>query len=122
MGDWLLAVAAIAGAIALGVLIARAVRGRARLGSEGDMATYRTLHLASLAAPSLRGGLTAGSAPRSARHLRTLLGSRRWRSRTASTCWPGRESASATAAPAHAAPALDSGTVAVLSANQAREV
>ena len=38
------------------------------------MATYRTLHLASLAAPPLRGGLTPASAQRSAKHLRTLLG------------------------------------------------
>ncbi len=74
MGDWVLAVAAIAGAIVLGVLLARAVRGRARLGSEGDMATYRTLHLASLAAPPLRAGLTPASAQRAAKHLRTLLG------------------------------------------------
>jgi hypothetical protein len=64
--EWLLAVVAIAGAIVLGWVVARAVRGQARLGSEGDIATYRTLHLASLAAPSLRWRGTApgsGTAP-----------------------------------------------------------
>ncbi len=74
MGNWVVAVLAITGAIILGLLIATVVRGRARLGSEGDMATYRTLHVASLAAPSLRGGLTIKHAPRSAKHLRRLLG------------------------------------------------
>ena len=45
------------------------------LGSEADRATFRTLHTASLAAPALREGLTTGSAERSSRHLRALLGS-----------------------------------------------
>jgi two-component system LytT family sensor kinase len=47
---------------------------RTHLGSEVDRATYRALHTASLAAPALREGLTASSAERSLRHLRTLLG------------------------------------------------
>ncbi len=44
------------------------------LGTEADRATFRTLHTASLASPGLRGGLATGSAERSARHLRSLLG------------------------------------------------
>jgi two-component system, LytTR family, sensor kinase len=44
------------------------------LGTEADRATFRTLHTASLAAPALRSGLTEGSAEKSVRHLRTLLG------------------------------------------------
>jgi two-component system, LytTR family, sensor kinase len=44
------------------------------LGSEADRATFRTLHTASLAGPPLRAGLTASSAERSVRYLRTLLG------------------------------------------------
>jgi two-component system LytT family sensor kinase len=44
------------------------------LGTEADRATFRTLHTASLAAPALRSGLTQVSAEKSARHLRTLLG------------------------------------------------
>jgi two-component system LytT family sensor kinase len=124
VGDWVLAVAAIAGAIVLGVLLARAVRGRARLGSEGDMATYRTLHLASLAAPPLRGGLTAGSAPRSAKHLRTLLGVEALAitDRVEVLAWDGVGERQGSAALAHAALALESGTAVVLSATQAREV
>jgi two-component system LytT family sensor kinase len=50
------------------------VRRRTRLGTEADRATYRALHTASLASPALREGLTASSAERSIRHLRTLLG------------------------------------------------
>ena len=49
-------------------------RGRGRLGTEADRATYRALHTASLASPALREGLTINSAGRSIRHLRTLLG------------------------------------------------
>ena len=49
-------------------------RRRRHLGSESDRATFRTLHTASLAAPALREGLTARSAERSVRHLRSLLG------------------------------------------------
>lgn len=47
---------------------------RGHLGSEADRATFRTLHTASLAAPALREGLSATSAERAIRHLRTLLG------------------------------------------------
>ncbi len=50
------------------------LRRRTRLGGEADRATFRTLHTASLAAPALREGLTAASAERAVRHLRTLLG------------------------------------------------
>ncbi|WP_157244511.1 sensor histidine kinase [Nonomuraea typhae] len=39
-----------------------------------DRATFTTLHIAALAAPSLRGGLTKESARRAVRHLRALLG------------------------------------------------
>jgi two-component system LytT family sensor kinase len=45
-----------------------------QLGTEADRATFRTLHTASLAAPALRSGLTRTSAEKSAKHLRTLLG------------------------------------------------
>ncbi len=124
MGDWVLAVAAIAGAIVLGVLLARAVRGRARLGSEGDMATYRTLHLASLAAPPLRGGLTPASAQRAAKHLRTLLGVETLAiaDRVEVLAWDGVGERNAPATLAHATLALESGAVVVLTADQAREV
>ena len=70
-------VAAVLG-FALGVAAAaawRARRGPRSFGSVAERATYAALHEASLAAPPLRDGLSSGSAARSARHLRTLLGS-----------------------------------------------
>jgi two-component system LytT family sensor kinase len=51
-----------------------AVRHRRDLGTSADRATFDTLHTASLAAPSLRQGLTQSGAERAVRHLRTLLG------------------------------------------------
>ena len=124
MGDWLLALAAIAGAVALGVAISGFVRGRAHLGSEGDMATYRTLHLASRAAPPLRAGLTAASAQRSAKHLRALLGvpALAITDRDSVLAWEGLGDRHRSAALSHAMPALDSGESVVLSSAQAREV
>jgi two-component system, LytTR family, sensor kinase len=47
---------------------------RRHLGSEADRTTFRTLHTASMATPALRAGLTASSAERAGRHLRSLLG------------------------------------------------
>ncbi|MEV0741736.1 histidine kinase [Streptomyces sp. NPDC050549] len=44
------------------------------LGTPVEHATFQTLHTASLAAPPLRAGLTGETARRSARRLRTLLG------------------------------------------------
>lgn len=57
------------------VLLWWVLRGRRAFGTVEQRATYAALHSASLAAPPLRAGLTADSASRSARHLRTLLGS-----------------------------------------------
>ena len=124
VGDWVLAAVAIAGAVVLGVAIARAVRGRARLGTEGDMATYRTLHLASLAAPALRGGLTASAAQRAAKHLRTLLAAEvvAITDRSEVLAWEGVGERNRERAAQHARGALDSGQATVLTADQAREV
>jgi two-component system LytT family sensor kinase len=62
----------------LGVLVVAAllirIRRRRDLGTSADRATFAALHTASLAAPSLREGLTAHGAQRAARHLRALLG------------------------------------------------
>jgi two-component system, LytTR family, sensor kinase len=74
VGDALLA--AVIAAVVL-VLVAvgwRSGRLRRDLGTPADRATFNTLHTASLAAPPLRGGLTAAGAGRAARHLRVLLG------------------------------------------------
>ncbi|GAA1747505.1 sensor histidine kinase [Aeromicrobium alkaliterrae] len=53
----------------------RAVRQRDEsLGSPDDLATYATLHTASLAAPALRAGLDTEGAARALPYLRALLG------------------------------------------------
>ncbi|MET3769371.1 two-component system LytT family sensor kinase [Marisediminicola sp. UYEF4] len=71
----LLSGSAIGAVLTLGVLLAwRYARGSRELGSDGEHATYRTLHLASQAAENLRGGLDADEVSRAARHLRALLG------------------------------------------------
>ncbi len=52
----------------------RSWRHSRQLGSDADLATFRTLHTASLASPALREGLNPESVERSLRHLRNLLG------------------------------------------------
>ncbi len=68
-----LVVVAVVAALVVAVSV-RVVRRRRDFGTTADRATFETLHTASLAAPSLREGLTGAGAQRSARHLRTLLG------------------------------------------------
>ena len=46
-----------------------------QLGSDADLATFRTLHTAALASPALREGLNRESVERALKHLRSLLGS-----------------------------------------------
>ena len=59
--------------VAGAVLLTWFVRSRLVLGTPEDQATYRVLHLSSLATAELRAGLSTGSG-RAARHLRSLLG------------------------------------------------
>jgi two-component system LytT family sensor kinase len=98
----------------------RAARSRRDLGTPADRATFATLHTASLAAPPLREGLTSGGAQRSARHLRTLLGT----AAVAVTdgerllAWDGVGDAHAPSATAHVAEALASGRTQVLGADR----
>ncbi|MFJ7625273.1 sensor histidine kinase [Streptomyces sp. NPDC097595] len=61
------------GGLLLGRRTARPVR-TSDVGTPVEHATFETLHTASLAAPPLRAGLTEDSARRSARRLRSLLG------------------------------------------------
>ncbi|MFE4919149.1 sensor histidine kinase [Streptomyces sp. NPDC056661] len=61
------------GGFLLGRRTARPVR-TSDVGTPVEHATFETLHTASLAAPSLRAGLTEESARKSARRLRSLLG------------------------------------------------
>ncbi|WP_405813985.1 histidine kinase [Streptomyces sp. NBC_01390] len=63
--------------LAAGFWLGRRTARPERLGGLGtpvEHATFETLHTASLAAPPLRAGLTEETAGRSARRLRTLLG------------------------------------------------
>ncbi|MEV6635209.1 histidine kinase [Actinoplanes sp. NPDC051470] len=66
----LAAVAALAGAV---VAVLR-LRGRRRIATAMQRATYDVLHTAAQAAEPLRGGLTPSSAGKAVRHLRTLVG------------------------------------------------
>jgi two-component system LytT family sensor kinase len=124
MPTWLLAVLAITGAIGLGLLVAALVRGRPTMGSADDMATYRTLHLASSAAPELRGGLTTVAAQRSVKHLRTLLAvdAAAITDREATLAWDGPGDRQRALAAQHARAALDSGTPSIIPAGEARQV
>ncbi|MFB6706088.1 sensor histidine kinase [Streptomyces sp. NPDC056333] len=61
------------GGLLLGRRTARPVR-TSDVGTPVEHATFETLHTASLAAPPLRAGLTEESARKSARRLRSLLG------------------------------------------------
>lgn len=68
------ALAALAAVVLVGLAVWSRRRNRRDLGTPADRATFGTLHTASLASPPLRAGLTAPSAERAIRHLRTLLG------------------------------------------------
>ncbi|QNS02918.1 sensor histidine kinase [Streptomyces xanthii] len=63
--------------LALGYVLGRRATHKTRhsdIGTPVERATFDTLHTASLAAPPLRAGLTEETARKSARRLRTLLG------------------------------------------------
>ncbi|MGQ0632340.1 MAG: sensor histidine kinase [Sporichthyaceae bacterium] len=62
-------------ALGVGLGIRRFAPGRRDLGTNADLASFQALHLASLASPALRAGLTVAGTEKAARHLRTLLGS-----------------------------------------------
>ncbi|GAA0203344.1 MULTISPECIES: sensor histidine kinase [unclassified Aeromicrobium] len=58
----------------VGLVWVRSRRPDAALGGPDDLATYATLHTASLAAPALRAGLDADGAAGALPHVRALLG------------------------------------------------
>ena len=124
MDAWVLALVAIAGAIVLGIAVARWVRGPGRMGTEAQMATYRTLHIASQAAPSLRAGLTQAGAQRSLKHLHNLLGvpAVGITDRVETLALDGIGDKHRDRVVAHAQTALDTGVATVISETQAREV
>ena len=69
-----LAVLALVSALAAAVFAVIRFRARRGIATATQRATYDVLHTAGLAAEPLRGGLTAASAAKAARHLRTLVG------------------------------------------------
>jgi two-component system, LytTR family, sensor kinase len=111
-----LPVVAAAAAVAVAVLAGYIVRRRRYLGTSADRATFDTLHAASLAAPSLREGLTEHGAARAIRHLRTLLGTPELAitDRTRLLAADGEARHHAEAAMQHAAGPLSSGRIQVL--------
>ncbi|MCU1658082.1 MAG: putative two-component system sensor kinase [Pseudonocardiales bacterium] len=102
--------------VALLAVVGYALYRRRDLGTSADRATFDTLHTASLAAPSLRAGLTEPGAERAVRHLRTLLGAAAValtdRSRTLAV--DGVSHNHAADAITHVARVLDTGTTSVL--------
>ncbi|HET6877244.1 MAG TPA: histidine kinase [Jatrophihabitans sp.] len=104
------------------VLVAVTVHRRRDLGTSADRVTFTTLHTASLAAPSLREGLSEAGAQRAVRYLRALLGTSAVAltdlSRTLATDGDAHHHAHhpAQAAIEHARSVLESGRTAVLPA------
>jgi two-component system LytT family sensor kinase len=107
--------AAVAVVVVIGVAFAYARRHR-DLGTSADRATFDTLHMASLAAPSLREGMTEQGAARAVRHLRALLGTSAvaLTDRTRTLAADGEAQHHAERAIYHARTALDSGRTEVL--------
>src|SRR3954465_4260930 len=69
-----LAVLAVLAALAAAGMAVVGLRARRGIATAMQRATYDVLHTAALAAEPLRGGLTAASAGKAARHLRALVG------------------------------------------------
>jgi two-component system LytT family sensor kinase len=107
-------------AVAVALLVAYLVRRRRDLGTSADRATFDTLHAASLAAPSLREGLTQAGAERAVRHLHALLGAAAvaLTDRTRTLAADGHAHHHARDAITHAAAALETGRTQVLAARE----
>jgi len=123
MNAWVVAVLAIVGAVVIGMLIGRLVIGRDRLGSKADIATYRTLHRVSQAAPMLRAGLTTEAASGAVRQLRQVLGvdALAITDRYGTLAWDGIGERQAAVAVEHAREALDGGGTTVLAPGRAAQ-
>jgi two-component system LytT family sensor kinase len=100
----------------------RVLRSRRLFSTVDERAAYETLHLAALAAPGLRGGLTEQAARSAVHHLRDLLGTPALAvcSEDRLLAWDGDGADHAPNAPAHAALALDHSRVHVLGPDRVR--
>lgn len=113
-----LTVALVIAALA-GVLVF-VVRNHRAFGSPAEMATFETLHQVSLAAPSLRAGLTSEGARKALKHLHALLGT----AAVALTdtervlAWDGAGGAHAGHVMSHVRTVLDNGRLSVLGEQQ----
>jgi two-component system LytT family sensor kinase len=116
------AIGLLLGLVALGgaavMFVTWSARRNRDLGTPAERATFATLHTASLAAPPLREGLTPTGARRSARHLRTLLGTPAVALTDVATtlAWDGAGDHHSAQAVEHAAAVLRTGRTAVLGA------
>ena len=116
--SWITVVVLAALGAAVVAVTARVARRRPDFGSSADRATFETLHTASLAAPSLREGLTSAGAERSTKHLRALLGTAAVAITDAAghtLAWDGGGVGHARFAGSHAARVLADGQTVVLS-------
>jgi two-component system LytT family sensor kinase len=117
MPEWLLAAVGAAGAILVTILVARAIVGRNELAHPADVATHRTLHTASQAAPALRAGLNPESAATAVRRLRSLLGADALAitDTTRTLAWEGIGESGSAAAAVHAGSAMQTNRTQLLS-------
>lgn len=123
MAEWLIALAALLGVALLGVVLGRLLLGGDRLSSPANVASYRTLHTASQAAPALRSGLTSAAAQGAVRPLRTLLGVEALAitDRFTTLAWDGVGERNPEAAVTHARDSLQKGITGVADAAAASE-
>lgn len=123
MAEWLIALAALLGVALLGIVLGRLLLGGDRLSSPADVASYRTLHTASQAAPALRSGLTNAAAQGAVRPLRTLLGVEALAitDRFTTLAWDGVGERNPEAAVQHARDCLQKGVISVADTSAASE-
>lgn len=120
--DSVVAVALVAAVVAVAatILLVRWVRSRHVLGTAEDQATYRILHVTSLASPELRAGLRHGAEP-AAKHLLQLLGAPAvaLTDGDSTLAWAGAGALHADAVPRHAETTLSGGSTEVLEIGRA---
>jgi two-component system, LytTR family, sensor kinase len=112
----LVALVVLVGAVLALTVTVVVARRRRDIGTSSDRATFDTLHLASLAGPPLREGLTPTGAERAVRHLHALLGTDAvaLTDRDRTLAHEGTDHGHAAAAHEHARPVLAGGPTEVV--------